>query len=248
MYILNNRTWLLTGAALIAVALAVIFSRGERPATTVPVSESKPKLETHRPNAAAPGIEDRTDIAPQPGAEEWVDSIDDAQGSDRAFRTNAAGDLVVDEHTRVHIEALVASSDPNELSSAIREQTVDLPPAAASRAEELVNQFVQYQQAQRQTYPPDDAPVTEDDAVRELEGLHALREAHFGADVARLFYAKEEALAREMIEVLRVENDASLTAQEKLERARALREQLPGVAAIEKNNREAAMQNDQGKN
>jgi hypothetical protein len=247
MHILNNRTWLLAGAALIAVALTVIFSRGERPATTVPVSETKPKLETHRPNAGAPAIEDRTDIARQPGAEESVDRIDDAEGSDRAFRTNAAGDLIVDEHTRVHIEALVASSDPNEFSSAIRQQTVDLPPAAASRAEELVNQFVQYQQAQRQTYPPDDAPVTEDDAIRELEGLHALREAHFGAEVARLFFAKEEALAREMIEVLRVENDASLTAQEKLERARALREQLPGVAAIEKNNREAAMQNDREK-
>jgi hypothetical protein len=48
--------------------------------------------------------------------------------------------------------------------------------------------------------------------------------------------------------VLRVENDPSLTAQEKVERARALREQLPGVAAIERSNREAAMQNNPSNN
>jgi lipase chaperone LimK len=102
-----------------------------------------------------------------------------------------------------------------------------------------------YQQAQRQLDPPDAAPLTEDDAIRQLEGLHALREAHFGPDVARRFFGREEAIGREMIEVLRVENDQSLTTQEKLERSQALRERLPGVAAIERNNRQSTQPQEQ---
>jgi lipase chaperone LimK len=156
-----------------------------------------------------------------------------------AFRADAAGELVLDEQTRLNIEMLVAQTDANSLYAATREQTEDLPPAAARRAEELVERFVSYQQAQRQSYPPGAAPPTAEDAIRELEGLHALREAHFGVDVARRFYGAEEIVAREMIELMRVENDTSLTAQEKLERSNALRTHLTAVTAIERGNREA---------
>ena len=241
---LNRRTGLFAAAALLVVAFAVVVSRDEPTAPTLPVTQSKPQVQATPSNVSPPAEESGADLAPQSGYVAAEATSDDAGGSDAGFRTSAAGELLLDEKTRLHIEALVAGSDPNDLNAAIRERTQDLPPAAANRVEELVNNFVQYQQAQRQTYPPNDAPITEDDAVRELEGLHALREAHFGPEVARLFYEKEEAIAREMIEVLRVENDPSLTPQEKVERARALREQLPGVAAIERSNREAATQND----
>jgi len=149
---------------------------------------------------------------------------------------------VLDEQTRLNIERLVAQTEPHNLYAEASEQMENLPPSAARQAQELIEKFVIYQQAQRQIQPPDVAPVTEDEAVRQLQELHSLREVHFGAEVARRFYGKEESLAREMIEVIRIENDQSLTPEEKLERSRALREQLPGVAAIEKGNRESAPQ------
>jgi lipase chaperone LimK len=177
--------------------------------------------------------------SPEPPASVQPDDV--PHENNAAFRTDAAGELVVDEQTRLNMEALIAQTEAGELYREVREQTEHLPPTAARDAEELVQKFVQYQHAQRQTYPPRDAPVSEDEAIRELEALHALRQTHFGAEVAAQLYGHEERIAREMIEVMRIENDQSLTPAEKLARAQAIREHLPGVAAIEKRNRESAV-------
>jgi hypothetical protein len=45
---------------------------------------------------------------------------------------------------------------------------------------ELLEHYDNYQQAQKQAYPPGVAPATEEAALAELDGLHALRVAHFG--------------------------------------------------------------------
>jgi lipase chaperone LimK len=157
---------------------------------------------------------------------------------DRTFRVDAAGNLILDELTRTNIEALVGLTAPDKLQDAVSEQTKDLSPAAARKAEELVDRFYHYSQAQRESYPPGIAPLTEDDALLQLDGLHALREAHFGREVAEAFYANEEKLSRELVELMRLEKDKSLTMSEKAERAQALHDRLPTVAAIEKKNRE----------
>jgi Proteobacterial lipase chaperone protein len=235
--VLNVRTSLFAGAALVGV-IGAIFFLSEPPPSTLPTVISDEKPRTPAPKVSTPvvdmaGAEHPSRVA----SEASVAKVDEATGNDTAFRTDAAGQLVLDEQTRLNIEALIAQADSQNLHAAVREQTESLPAAAAKQAEELVDKFVYYQQAQRQTYPPDNAPLTEDDAVRELEGLHALRETHLGPEVARQLFGDEEAIAREMIEVMRVENDQSLTAQERIERGKALREQLPGVAAIESNNR-----------
>jgi len=67
--------------------------------------------------------------------------------------------------------------------------------------------------------------------------LHSLRESHFGPEIATAFYGNEEKLSRELIELMRLEKDKSLTMSEKADRAQALHDRLPTVAAIEKNNR-----------
>ena len=48
-----------------------------------------------------------------------------------------------------------------------------------------------------------------EDALAELEGLHALRAAHFGAVIARALYGEEEIVARQLIELMRLEKDQS---------------------------------------
>ena len=243
---LNGRKWLALIVVLALLISAIVFFNDDAPS---PLARSDAKVETPMPTVPAPASEvDRAGELPQRSATTPLETRDnDVASNDGAFRVDTTGALVLDEQTRLNIEKLVASADPNDLYAETREQTENLPPAAARLAEELVNKFIFYQQAQRQIHPPDIAPSTEDDAVRQLEELHALRETHFGPDVARRFYGQEEVIAREMIEVMRLENDQSLTPQEKLARSHALRERLPGVAAIEKNNRDAAQKQEEEK-
>lgn len=150
-----------------------------------------------------------------------------SQTNDHTFRANASGRLVLDESTRLNIDALFARTERDRLPDA-KQQAIDpLPAAAAEQAAELLEQYDNYQQAQRQAYPPGIAPPTEEAALAELDGLHALRVAHFGPVVARALYGEEEASSRQLIELMRLEKDQSLTMEEKAERAQRLRDSMP---------------------
>jgi hypothetical protein len=233
------------GAALCAVIIAIAVRKAPVQAPQTVRSVQAPEHDPRRLEVAA--ADPSTSVSPQnaPDSEAATALADQAEEAAAVFRASPTGELIIDEKTRINMEELIAQSGLERLFDAVQEQTQHLPPVAARQAEELAQKFVQYQQAQRQTYPPSETSVTEDDAIRELEGLHALREVHFGTEIARGLYGREEAIAREMIEVMRIENDASLTTEEKLARAQALRERLPNVAAIEKNNRDAAAPKDQ---
>jgi hypothetical protein len=236
---LNKRTWWLTGAVALALLAAVTVIKRDSSVSSDDVTAER--------EITAPGVTER--ISPidntsassthSPMASNAIDQASQAVNDGEAFRVSDTGALVLDEQTRVNIERLVAHTDAANLDSEISEQVENLPPIAAQQVRELIERFVHYQQAQRQIQPPDRTPATVDDAIQELHQLHALREAHFGVEVARHFYGQEEAIAREMIELMRLENDQSLTPEEKLQRAQALREQLPGIAAIERKNRDA---------
>ena len=240
-HVLTGRTWLLVGAALGVATLAITYERESPPRTFETAESSAPAAAAAAPTVTAPMPDsDGRSAAASPSSRASLATVEEVNEGDAAFRTDARGELLVDEKTRLNLEALLAQSESRGLDREVREQTEHLSASAARQAEELIQKFVLYQNAQRQAFPPGDAPLTEDDAVRELEGLHALREAHFGPELAQRLYGREEAIAREMIQVMRIENDQSLTAEEKLERAQALRERLPGVAAIERSNREAA--------
>lgn len=160
-----------------------------------------------------------------------------AQSNDQTFRVNASGRLVLDEQTRLNMEALFARTDRDRLTEAKQQAIEPLPAGAAAQAAQLLEQYDNYQQAQRQTYPPGAAPTTEEAALAELDGLHALRVAHFGPIVARALYGEEEALSRQLVELMRLEKDQSLTLEEKAVRAQQLRDSMPEIAEIERRNR-----------
>jgi hypothetical protein len=147
-----------------------------------------------------------------------------AQTNDKTFRVNAAGRLVLDEQTRLNMEALFARTEREHLAEAKQQAIEPLPTAAAAEAAELLEHYDNYQQAQKQAYPPGVAPATEEAAMAELDGLHALRAAHFGPVIARALYGEEEAVSRQLVELMRVEKDQSLTMEEKAERAQQLRD------------------------
>lgn len=142
------------------------------------------------------------------------------------FRVDATGKLVLDEQTRLNMEALFAQTDRSDLPEVQRAATAKLPPSAETEASALLERYNNYSKEQRQSYPPGIPPATEEAALAELEGLHALRVAHFGPEAAKAFYGAEEETTRSLIDLMRLEKDQSLTLQEKAERAQKLHDEL----------------------
>ncbi len=153
------------------------------------------------------------------------------------FRVDGAGKLIVDEQTRLNLEALFAQTDRANLLEGQLEITRRLPGAAAAEAAAILERYDNYSKAQRETYPPGAAPATEEAALAELEGLHALRVAHFGLETAQAFYGKEEKVTRSLIDLMRLEKDQSLTMEEKAARAQQLYDAAPELTESDNNAR-----------
>jgi len=218
---------------ILAVALVVgvvVFG----PAQRSHVQQSAPATARNEP---APGAVASTADEEQPATSVLAHADDAAptssgpepivaQTNDQTFRVNASGRLVVDEQTRLNMEALFARTERDHLTEAKQQAIEPLPAAASAQASELLEQYDNYQQAQKQAYPPGVAPATEEAALAELDGLHALRIAHFGPVAARALYGEEEEVSRQLVELMRLEKDQSLTLQEKAERAQQLRDSM----------------------
>jgi lipase chaperone LimK len=170
-------------------------------------------------------------IADDPSAPSTTTSGTDPTGT---FRIDATGNLIIDEQTRLNMEALLARTDAADLPELHQEIAQTLAPAAATAATALLDRYQNYSKAQRQAYPPGGAPATEEAALAELDGLHALRVAHFGSDIARALYGAEEALTRSLIELMRLEKDQSLTMEEKAARAQQLYDTLPELSRVQR--------------
>jgi len=228
---MRKRVYIWLGVIALAVAVGVMFGPAHRkdvaqPATEVarnepaaaPVASESPSNDSAEQSAAiAPVADDSAPSSDQPVA----------QTNDKTFRVNAAERLVVDELTRLNMEALFARTERDHLAEAKQQAVEPLPAAAGAQAAELLEQYDNYQQAQKQAYPPGVAPATEEAAMAELEGLHALRVAHFGPVVARALYGEEETVSRQLVELMRLEKDQSLTMEEKAARAQQLRDSTP---------------------
>jgi hypothetical protein len=187
-----------------------------QPAATAPTASAKTEAEpaeeanTAEPEAAAPA----PDMPPA------------KTDGKNPFRADSTGKLVVDEQTRLNMEALFAENDRAELPEAQQNATAKLPPAAAAEATALLERYDNYSKAQRQSYPPGIPPTTEEAALAELDGLHALRVAHFGPEVATALYGAEEEITRSLIDLMRLEKDQGLTLQEKAERAQKIHDEI----------------------
>jgi hypothetical protein len=214
---------------LLLASMLIVFARQRtQPSIPVTVSSSStvstaaPKRSEPSPAQTVAPVQDDIAASDSDGPAVVADSEDDepvAQSNDHVFRIGPDGVLIKDQHTRLNLEAVLARTDAGHWEQAKQQATEVLPREAAAEARDLMQKFRDYDEAQRQAYPPDQAPSTEEEALAQIEGLHALREAHFGADTARAFYAKDEETARRLLELMRREKDQSLTMEEKAVRA-----------------------------
>jgi lipase chaperone LimK len=227
---MRKRFYIWSGVIALALVLGVLFG----PAQRKEVPQSSPAVPArNEPEAAAVSSESPAEPAETSAQlQEPVITHDPlpyapvAQSNDKTFRINASGRLLIDEQTRLNMEALFARTERDHLEEAKQQAIEPLPAAARAQAAELLEQYDNYQQAQKQTYPPGVAPSTEEAALAELDGLHSLRVAHFGPVVARALYGEEEAVSRQLVELMRLEKDQSLTMEEKAERAQQLRDSM----------------------
>lgn len=143
------------------------------------------------------------------------------------FRADAAGNLVVQERTRLNIEKMSALYSPAETRErmAIIEST--LPPTAYRQLTDLMQRYDTFMVDMKQTYRPDATPSTVEEVAAQQEGLHAMRIAHFGEADARAMYGKEEQTNRKLLEFMALQKDDALTLDERVHRAQEMLSNSP---------------------
>jgi lipase chaperone LimK len=217
--------------AITVVAVLWLRSESSRTTTAAPQSAAAFSQSKISPTAEPPESSTATVSEVPAPAMQTSTATTDPTGT---FRTDDTGKLIIDEQTRLNMEALLARTDPDALSKIQDTITHNLPSTAAAQASALLDRYQNYSRAQRQAYPPGEAPATEEAALAELDGLHALRVAHFGSDTAQALYGAEEALTRSLIELMRLEKDQSLTMEEKAARAQQLYDTLPELSRVQR--------------
>ena len=230
---MRKRIYIWIGVIALALVVGVLFG----PAHRKDVPQLTPGVAVrNEPAAAAVASESPPEQEPVEDSNQLQETVIKrdpphdppvAQTNDKTFRINASGRLLIDQETRLNMEALFARTERDHLETAKQEAIEPLPAAAREQAAELLENYDNYQQAQKQAYPPGAAPATEEAALAELDGLHALRVAHFGPVNARALYGEEEAVSRHLVELMRLEKDQSLTMEEKAQRAQQLRDSTP---------------------
>jgi hypothetical protein len=165
-------------------------------------------------------------------------SYDDEHSEDPAkmFRADAAGNLILQERTRLNVEKLMALYAPAERQDRLTAIEQALPPSAYRQLTDLLEHYENFSRAAKQEFPPGRAPTTVEEAIEQHEGLHALRVAHFGAAATDAMFGKEEAIGRRLLDFMALEKHEGLTMEEKAIKAQELLLRSPELAeAYEKN-------------
>jgi lipase chaperone LimK len=221
---------------LFAIAVAWLAWRpGTEPGAPAVPPQTEAALAAHVPPAAAAVLPAPAVVVPPDGAAPAVvagpaPQPDVAPASGKTFAVDASGRLVRNEQTRLSVEALVALTPPEQLRAAAQAQVQDLPAAAAAEALDLVERYNAYQAAQKLSFPPGDAPLVPQEALAELDGLHALRVSYFGQEGAQSLFGQEEATARQLLEWMRDDTTPGLTMEQRAMRAQARYDALRGAS------------------
>ncbi len=239
---MKNKIWLaIAGVAATGIVAAILLY----PATEVSQSIAMPRSATEQSNARALGDPLSGNAAPLTTASTIsLDAVPAATDSDEpgkiAFKV-ADGKIVTDEQARLDLEKLYALYTEAEREKKLKELEQELPSSADQHLRELMQQYIHYQTAQYQAVPPGREMTTEAEGLQELDTLHGLQVQYFGEQAANGFYGEEEKISRELLRLMSLEKDLSLTMEEKTERAQALYPTLAAVnAAEERGQREAA--------
>jgi Proteobacterial lipase chaperone protein len=217
-------SWRIVAPALLAGLGAVGLYAWQHDASSpeaVQASKTFPWARTPGSPAVAEAVPSRTDPMLEAPTGAGGSGPSDAPGRGRPFRVDAQGRLVIDQTMRLELESLLALHQGAEQAAALDAQLAGLPAAAATRARELMGQYQSYQEAQRQSFPPGQAPLLPEEGLAQLKSLQALRATYLGAEPARDMFAQDDAVAQRLLELMREDSSTTLTMAEKAVRAQA---------------------------
>ncbi len=223
---LNRRTlpWLL--AALVILGLAVSLNRW-----LSPVDAPAGAVATERTSAARPGPTASEQADASPGMRQPIDLMGLKVDAARLFEIGYAGGLSIDGRTRETLEILLSNlpEEPSADDIARLEWTLrdGLPAADAQKAIALFHGYRSYLKDMRGEYLRLGIPANHEEAQAFFAQMEAVQRRHFGADTAEAVFGDELRHGRLVMEASLVAQDGSLSPQERQERLRALRAQLP---------------------
>ena len=168
-----------------------------------------------------------------------VDVDEYSEDPAKMFKADESGNLLLKERTRLNVEKLSWLYTPEELQQKLAVIERTLPPAAYRQLLDLMDRYKNFSVAAKQSYPPDKAPTTVEEAAAQYDGLHALRIAHFGADATNAMFGREERLGRKLLEFMSLEQHQGLSLEEKAMKAQEMLQQSPELAAAYDENRVA---------
>lgn len=231
------RRLVLVIAGAIALAALVALRGGRAPAHRAagrpePSGQAEPSGLARAASALAPVLAARSD-GPPPAA--LPTSLDGSE-PDGAVAADAAGHLIVDRELRRLFDYFLAATGEEPLAT-LRARIVGtltrrLPETAAREAIAILDRYLAYREAVRQSTPARDPAA-------ELDRLHDLRRELFSPDVARAFFADEEAAIHAALARQDVLHDRSLSPAERERRIAGIDAQLPAAVRAA---RAAAMQ------
>lgn len=235
------------GVLLVVILAAALVVRHHRHPPLAPPAPAAAGTHAGEPAAALP----TPPLAPAPSAR--VEPLAALPGSlegaepDGAIRANDAGHLVIDlELRRLFDHFLIATGE--EPLAAIRARIVAvlharLPATAEAEAIAILDRYLAYRDAARQLSLPSDPRAG-------LGQLHDLRARMFAPEVARAFFAGEEAATYAALDRRDALLDPALSPAERERRIADIDSQLPAdvrearaaaTAPIDELNREQAM-------
>ncbi len=149
----------------------------------------------------------------------------------RLFELGFAGGLVIDRDTRAVIEAVLNSmpeqptdQDLQRLERTLRE---GLPREDAERAIKLFDSYRSYTTDVRQQMEPMGVPGNLQEMNAFFDRMEGLKRRHFDEATAQALFGAADMYARVTMEAMFVDQDTSLTLEQKKQRLDELRAKLP---------------------
>jgi len=233
------------GAAAVAIiaAIGVWLLQGDAPPSQEQISTgqvSAPAAATQPSNemspAAAAQSQEQISLAPLAKVEEEDEYSEDPV---KMFSADASGNLVLKERTRINVEKMLWIYSPEEQKQRLAVIEQGLPPSAYRQLVDLMERYQTMTTAVKQTYPPNVAPSTVEEAIAQHEGLSALRKSHLGASAMEAMFGQEEKINRQLLDFMNLEKHEGLTMEEKTQKAQELLSRSPELAAAYETNRTA---------
>ncbi|WOB09341.1 lipase secretion chaperone [Piscinibacter gummiphilus] len=192
-------------------------------AATAPQAVGTPRGPANEPSgASAAAASSSVMVADASGA-----TLDAA----RLFELGFAGGLVIDRDTRAVIEAVLNSmpehpsaADLQRLERTLRE---GLPREDAERALKLFGSYRDYTADVRQQMEPLGVPRNLQEMNAFFDQMEAIKHRHFDTATAQALFGAADMHARVSMEAMFVDQDPSLTLEQKKQRLDELRARLP---------------------